>query len=419
MNRRSFLKQSGTAAAAVAFPAVIPAAVLGQDGVPAASERIRLGFIGVRNRGLQNLDPLIKHAVAVCDVDRNVLAVAKHRVDKTNGGNCAAYTDYRELLAARDIDAVVISTPDHWHALQTIDACKAGKDVFCEKPLSLTIEEGKRMVRAARETNRIVQTGSQQRSDDKFRRACELVRNGKLGKLKHVEVGLPGPNFKGPAVPDEPAPSELDYESWQGPAPARPYNPLRVHYWFRFFWAYSGGQMTNFGAHHLDIAQWALGMDESGPVSIEGFASYEPHGWYETPEKFEITYDYANGVQVRCGTAYRGGVTFHGERGTLYVTRGKIEATPKEILAEPVGSGDIRLYESKDHYQDWLNCIKTRKLPICDVAIGHRSATVCHLGNIAVRTGRKVKWDPDKERILGDEEQARMQHYAYRKPWKL
>lgn len=416
MNRRSFLKQAGAAAA---FPTILTSPVLGADGVPPASERIRLGFIGVRNRGIQNLDPMIKHAVAVCDVDRNVLALAKARVDKANGGSCAAYADYRELLAAKDIDAVVISTPDHWHALQTIDACEAGKDVFCEKPLGLTVEEGRRMVQAARKHNRIVQTGSQQRSDDRFRRACELVRNGKLGKLKSVEVGLPGPNWKGPAVPDEPAPSELDYDLWQGPAPARPYNPLRVHYWFRFFWAYSGGQMTNFGAHHLDIAQWALGMDQSGPVAAEGTASYPAHGGYETPEKFEVTYEYPGGVQVKCGTGYRGGVTFHGERGTLYVTRGRIEANPKEILDEPLVRSVVRLYESKDHYRNWLECLRTRKLPICDVEIGHRSATVCHLGNIAIRTGRKLRWDPVKERVIGDEEQARMLHYTYRKPWKL
>jgi predicted dehydrogenase len=298
-----------------------------------------------------------------------------------------------------------------------MDACAAGKDVYCEKPLTLVIDEGRKMVRAARRYNRIVQTGSQQRSDDRFRLACELVRNGRLGKIKNIEVGLPGPNWTPPPVPDGPPPAELDYDFWLGPAPYRPYNPKRVHYLFRFFWNYSGGQMTNFGAHHLDIVQWALGMDNSGPVSAEATATFQKDGWYETPEKFDVTYTYADGTPVHCGTGYRGGITFVGERGTIWVNRGKLEG-PKDLLASTFSGTDTRLYVSADHYENWLECLRTRKLPICDVEIGHRSATVCHLGNIAVRTGRKVRWDPEAERVVGDREQARMTHYDYRAPWK-
>lgn len=412
MNRRDLLKQSAVAAGAAAFPTIIPRAALG------ASEQVRLGFIGVRNRGLQNLAPMMQHAVAVCDVDRDVLAAAKAKVEKANGRECRAYSDYRKLLESKDIDAVVISTPDHWHALQTIDACAAGKDVYCEKPLTLTIREGRRMVAAARRYNRIVQTGSQQRSDDKFRLACELVRNGRLGRIRSIEVGLPGPNWTPPPVPDEPPPAELDYDFWLGPAPYRPYNRKRVHYLFRFFWNYSGGQLTNFGAHHLDIVQWALGMDNSGPVSAEATATFQKDGWYETPEKFEITYHYADGTPVRCGTGHRGGITFIGEKGTLWVTRGKLEG-PGEILESSFSGDDTRLYVSADHYRNFLECVKSRKLPICDVEIGHRSATVCHLGNIAVRSGRKVRWDPQSEKVVGDAEQARMTHYDYRGSWKL
>jgi predicted dehydrogenase len=418
MNRRDFLKKTGVVAGAAAWPTILTSPVLGADGLPPASERVRLGFIGVRNRGLQNLSPMMKNAVAVCDVDRNVMAIAKDKVEKANGGTCLVYDDYRKMLENKDIDAVVISTPDHWHALQTIHACEAGKDVYCEKPLTLVVDEGKAMVAAARRYNRIVQTGSQQRSDNRFRTAAELVRNGKLGKIKTVTVGLPGPNFKGPAVADGQPPSELNYDMWLGPAPMKPYNELHVHYYFRFFWDYSGGQMTNFGAHDLDITQWALGMDESGPISAEGTATYPKSGWYETPERFDVTYTYANGVVVKAGQAYKGGVTFEGEKGTIHVNRSKLTVEPAE-LNEPLSGSDIRLYDSKDHYRNFLECVKTRKLPICDVAIGHRSATVCHIGNIAIRTGRKLTWDPEKEQVVGDAEQAKMTSYPYRKPWKL
>lgn len=409
LNRRTLL--AGAALLPVAAPRASGAA-------PSGSDAARLGFIGVKNRGLQNLAPLISQCVAVCDVDRSVLAEARARVEAKNGKTCASYSDYRKLLEDKNVDAVVISTPDHWHALQTIHACEAGKDVFCEKPLSLTVVEGRKMVEAARRTGRVVQTGSQQRSDAKFRQACELVRSGALGKLRLARVGLPGVNFNVTPVPDSEPPSELDYEFWLGPAPFRPYNKNRVHYNFRFFWDYSGGQMTNFGAHHLDIAQWALGMDDSGPVAAEGKGIFNPEKGYEVPSTFDVTYTYANGVQVLCGSGpnYRVGVTFEGEKGSLFVTRGRIEATPAEILkVEPA----VRLEVSTDHYRNWLDCLRTRNRPICDVEIGHRSATVCHLGIIAIRTGRKVVWDPKAERITNDAELAAMTVRPYRAPWRL
>jgi predicted dehydrogenase len=419
VTRREFLKKSGAAAGAVAFPTIITSQALGAPGVPPASERVLIGHIGVRNQGTNNLKALLKNTIAVCDVDRNVLGAARELAEK-GGGKCEAYSDYRKLLENKDIDAVVVTTPDHWHALITIDACAAGKDVYCEKPLSLTIREGQEMVQAARRHNRVVQTGSQQRSDDRFRLACELVRSGRIGKVHTVKVGIPGVNFKGPAVPDAQPPSELDYDFWLGPAPKRPYNEKRVHYLFRFFWDYSGGQMTNFGAHHLDIAQWGLGMDESGPVSAEPVeVRYQKEGWYEVPEFCQVRYRYANGVTMLCGQGYPGGTTFEGDRGTLFVTRGKLTTDPPELLAEPLGVNDVHLYESKNHHGNWLECIKTRKQPVCDVAVGHRSATVCHLGNIAIRSNRKVTWDPQKEQVVGDAEQAKMVHYAYRSPWKL
>ena len=411
ISRRRFFFQSGAVGAGLAVGGRLAAA----RATP-PSEMVRVAMIGVGGQGMSNFKNLAKNVVALCDVDATHLAGAAKAFEVVRGKAPETASDFRRLLDRKDIDAVVVSTPDHWHALPTVMACQAGKDVYCEKPLSLTIAEGKAMVAAARKHGRIVQTGSQQRSDDRFRLACELVRSGALGRLKEIQVGLPGVNFKGPAVADTPPPTGLDYDFWLGPAPAKPYNPKHVHYDFRFFWDYSGGQLTNWGAHHLDIAQWALGMDDSGPVSIAGKATYHPERWYEVPESFDLTYTYANGLPLRCGKAYRGGVTFVGEAGKLFVDRGKIEGTPAELLKAKVSE---HLYASKNHHANWLDSIKTRKPSICDVAIGHRSATVCHLGNIALRTGRAIKWDPAREEVLDDSEAAAMLSRTYRSPWSL
>jgi predicted dehydrogenase len=417
-SRRRFLQTVATASAAIAAPYYVPARAFG------ANERIITGAIGVKNRGgkTQNLKDFRTNCVAVCDVDANVAAEsAKYVVE--GGNKCEIYSDYRKLLDRKDIDAVVISTPDHWHALMTIDACRAGKDVFCEKPLTLFIAEGRKMVEVARETGKIVQTGSQQRSDARFRQACELVRNGAIGKVQQVLVGIPGPNHASKYVPDSDPPSELDYNTWLGPAPERPYNANRVHYNFRFFWDYSGGQMTNFGAHHLDITQWALGMDDSGPISAEGAATYpDDTRLCEVTKTCRVKLTYANGTEVVVGQGQKdipGGCTFIGEKGRIFVDRGKITPSDPEILKfEPAGE-PVRLAVSKDHAQNWLDCIKSRELPICDVEIGHRSASVCHLANMAVRLGRKVQWDPAKEQVIGDDEAAAMASRPYREPWKL
>lgn len=415
VSRRQFL---AAASATFAAPYIIPARAFG------ANERIITAHIGVGGQGTSNLNAFIGKGVspaAIADVDSDRLAKAvKSVTDK--GHKCDGYGDYRKLLERKDIDAVVVSTPDHWHALATINACQAGKDVYCEKPLSLTIAEGRRMVDVARAEKRIVQTGSQQRSDDRFRQACEYVRNGHIGEVKEVLVGIPGCNFSGPPVPDSEPPKQLDYDLWLGPAPQRPYNQKRVHYLFRFFWDYSGGQMTNFGAHHLDIAQWGLGMDHGGPISSEGTAEYHPEKWYETTMNCRITHTYASGTKVIVGQLQKdipGGCTFIGTKGKIFVDRSKIVSTPDGILKEPLADKAERLYKSKNHHQNFLDCIKSRELPICDVEIGHRSATVCHLGNIAARLGRKIQWDPVNETIVDDAEAAAMVSRPYRAPWKL
>lgn len=415
VSRRSFL---AAATATFAAPYIIPARAFG------ANERIVTAHIGVGGQGTSNLNAFMGKGVqpaAIVDVDSS-------RVEKTvkmlaeKGHKADGYEDYRKMLERKDIDAVVVSTPDHWHALATIHACQAGKDVYCEKPLSLTIAEGRRMVDVARAEKRIVQTGSQQRSDDRFRQACEYVRNGRLGEIKEVLVGLPGSNFSGPPVADSEPPKELNYDLWLGPAPKKPYNQKHVHYLFRFFWDYSGGQMTNFGAHHIDIAQWGLGMDHGGPVSAEGTAAFHPEKWYETTMECRITHTYANGTKLVVGQLQKdipGGCTFIGTKGKIFVDRGKIVSTPDDILKEPLADNAERLYKSKNHHQNFLDCIKSRELPICDVEIGHRSATVCHLSNIAARLGRKIQWDPVNETIVGDAEAAAMTSRPYRAPWTL
>ncbi len=415
VSRRQFLV---AASATFAAPYIIPARAFG------ANERIVTAHIGVGGQGTSNLNAFLGKGVspaAVADVDSERLAkTVKLVTDK--GHTCEGYGDYRKLLERKDIDAVVISTPDHWHALATIHACQAGKDVYCEKPLSLTIAEGRQMVDVARAEKRIVQTGSQQRSDDRFRQACEYVRNGRLGDIKEILVGLPGSNFSGPPVADSEPPKQLDYDMWLGPAPQRPYNVKRVHYLFRFFWDYSGGQMTNFGAHHIDIAQWALGMDHGGPISSEGTAEFHPEKWYETTMNCRITHTYANGTKLIVGQLQKdipGGCTFIGTKGKIFVDRGKIVGTPDDLLKQPLDDKAEQLYKSKNHHQNFLDCIKSRELPICDVEIGHRSATVCHLGNIAARLGRKIQWDPVNETIVGDAEAAGMVSRPYRGPWKL
>ncbi len=424
-SRRDFLRATA-GGTILSLSALSYRAAFAADAPP--SERVRLGFIGVGGQGNADLGSCLGNKLAlvtaVCDVDSKHQDAAAERIKSRTGKPPLAVADFRKLLDSKDVDAVVIATPDHWHALPTIEACKAGKDPYTEKPLTLFIAEGKAIVAAARKHSRIVQTGSQQRSAKEFRSACQLVRNGAIGKVHTVKVGLPGPNWvdraKAPVADGEP-PAELDYDRWLGPAPKRPYNEKHVHYLFRFFWDYAGGQMTNWGAHHLDIAQWGLGTDDTGPITVEGTATFNGKHWFETPESARLTYTYASGVKVLCSMGgsggYPGGTTFVGEKGTITVNRGKLSADPGEILK--FEGGDVKLYVSDNHFTNFLECVKSRKQPICEAAIGHRSATICHLGNIVARTGRKLTWDPVKEEIVGDPEAAKLAVREYRKPWTL
>ncbi len=416
VSRRQFLKTSSVAAGLATAPLFIPSTAFG------ANERILTGHIGVGGMGRGNLGKFINHAVAVCDVDsKHADQAAKMVRDKKD--KCDVYGDYRQVLDRKDIDAVVICTPDHWHAIPTIHACEAGKDVYCEKPLSLTINEGRKMVEAARANKRVVQTGSMQRSASNFRRACELVRNGYIGKVHTVHVGIANANDPGKLPPNSKPPEELNYDYWLGPAPVRPYNEKRVHYNFRFWWDYSGGQMTNWGAHHIDIAHWGLGKDDSGPLSVHAEeVKFHPEGYHEVPEACRITYDYGDGVKMIVGQGQKDiqmGTRFIGDKGEIYVNRGVFKPSTEEIGAIKLKDSDIHLYDSGNHQKDFLNCMVTREKPICDVEIGHRTATACHLGNISCRLGRKIAWDPVSEKISGDEEAAAMTHRAHRAPYVL
>jgi predicted dehydrogenase len=417
VTRREFLRSSVVTAAAFAVPTIVPSSVFGAD---APSNRITIGSIGLGGMGTGNMKGFKgksgSQVVAVCDVD----AGHREKARQTAGlDEKSSYNDFRDLLARDDIDAVVVATPDHWHVPTSIAAVKAGKDVYCEKPLTLTIGGGRALADAVKRYGRVLQTGSQQRSGSEFRKACELVRNGRIGKLHTIKVGIPGNNRKCPPTWEaKDVPEGFDYDLWLGPAPWEPYTEQRCHYQFRFILDYSGGQMTNWGAHYLDIAQWGNGADDTGPVEIEGKGDFPESGLFTTAKKVDITYTYANGVKLLLTTG-GGNTRFEGSDGWVFVTRGKIDAEPKSLLQEKIGADEIKLYNSRDHKQNFLDCIKSRKDPIASAEIGHRSSTVCHLGNIAMLLGRKLKWDPKKERFINDSAADSMIVRSMRSPWKL
>jgi predicted dehydrogenase len=433
MDRRFFLKS-----AAVGLGTTLPAWFVEEcqgQAQPAKTlspnDRPNIGLIGCggRGQGVAKEAARFGTVVAVCDVD------AQH-AEQAAGlfRGAKIYRDFRKLLESKNTQVIVNGTPDHWHTLVNLAALKAGKDVYSEKPLTLTIDEGKRVVAAVHATGRILQTGSQQRSDRRFRLACELVRNGRLGRLTQVTTILPAGPRQGPFKP-RPVPPQLDWEFWQGQAPQRDYTPERCHLYFRYWLEYSGGTMTDWGAHHNDIALWGMGLERSGPRTIKAKLLIEPiPGGFTTPSEYSVEYTYANGVRHHCisttannlygaverplkpGERYHG-VKFEGPEGWIYVTRGTIEASRPELLAEPLASRSVRLYVSNDHMKNFFDCVGSRKPPICDAEIGHRSVSVCHLGVIALRLGRKLNWDPDKESFVGDKDADGYLAREMRKPW--
>ena len=449
MDRREFLSRTGgVLAGAAGFPFVAAGSALGKDGAAAASERIVMAGIGVGSQGFGNmvgLDNTLNSSggflgqddvqvVAVCDVDAGRRRRAMDTVNSKYGNkDCAEYNDFRELLARDDIDAVMVAAPDHWHALISVAAVKAGKDVYCEKPLAYSVVEGRAVVDAVARYGAVFQVGSQQRSWRDFRFACELVRNGRIGKVSTVRVALPrGDNWTGPLVPS-PVPDGLDYDMWLGPAPWKPYCKWAVHGNFRWMSDYAGGPITDWAGHHCDIAQWGMGTEMTGPVEVEGEGTFLRGGFWDTVVSYHFECRYKEGFTMIVEDAERsprsrdgiefaqgyGGVLFEGEDGWVRVNRGGLDTYPLSLRRERFRPDEIHLYKSDDHKRNFLDCVRSRKATIAPAEVGQRSITIGHIGIIAMKLGRKLAWDSKRERFTGDSEADRYLSRPMRNPWYL
>lgn len=434
LSRRAFLKRSTASASLLAFPAIVPARVLGAE---APSNKITMATIGTGNQGTNDMRGFMQdrrvRVVAVCDLNREGpgywsggiagreparLIVNKHYQDNS----CAAYEDYRDVLARQDIDTVEIAVPDHWHAPLAVDAAKAGKDIYGQKPLSLTISDGRLMADTITRYGRVWQTGSQQRSDWNFRRACELVLNGRIGKLHTVRCGLPGgiPDYGRTAAKTQtvPVPDGFNYDMWLGPAPWAPYCPARTGVNFRWISDYSGGQLTDWGGHHPDIAQWGMGTDTTGPIEIKNArATYARHPIYDTATEYYFECLYKNGVTLIVSNRERGGVTFEGSDGSVWANRGQHKASSEAIHNSVIGPNEIHLYESNNHFRNFIDCVISRQETAAPIEVAHRSITIAHLGNTALSLGRDLKWNPDTETFVNDPDANRLLSRAARAGW--
>ena len=421
-SRRQFLQRTAAAGAGLLLTPLAMSAARSRS----ASERITVGMIGIGAMGRGHLDRLLGYedvqVVAVCDVEKTRRETAQSQVEKRYAARqkdgvfkgCDAYIDFRDLIARKDIDAVVVATPDHMHVVIALAAARTGKDIYCEKPLTQNIHEGRLLVDAVKKHHIFFQTGSQQRSEfnDRFRKAVEFIWNGRIGRLKTIHVGVGAPPVACD-LPDQPTPADVNWELWLGPAPLRGYNEILCpkgmhrHYpLFRNYREFAGGSLADMGAHHFDIAQWAMGMDASGPTLIT-----PPAGEALTGLKFT----YANGVELFHGG--KSGCTFEGTDGTLYVDRGVMESSRPEILSAPLSATDKRVYPSNQHMRNWLDCVRERRQAICPAEVGHRTASVCHLANIGYQLRRPLHWDPVKEQFRKDPEANRLVSRKPRAPW--
>jgi len=446
-NRRSFLKSAGLTAAAIGFPTVIPGSALGKDGAVAPSNRITMATIGTGNQGIGEIRRFLQNRdcqyLAVCDVNKESAGywsnkpggreVARrvcenfYRGKKTSGRyrGIRAYADFRDVLERSDIDAVHIATPDHWHAIPVIEAAKAKKHIYGQKPLSLTIAEGRAMSDAVSKHGVTFQTGSQQRSDNRFQYAAELVRSGALGRVARTICYLPAGNrdYSGQGHLKDPAPvpKGFDYEFWLGPAPWAPYAPARCHVNFRWIYDYSGGQVTDWGGHHPDIAQLALGTQRTGPVAIRNARGVLPprDALWNTPESYYFEAHYADGrVMVIRSSDTINGIRFEGSEGWLFVSRHSIEASDPRLL-KPERTRNEWAQSIQKHFANFLDCIKTGRETLAPCEEAHRSITIAHLGNIAMLLGRDLRWDPEREQVINDVAAQAMLNRPYRGPWKL
>ena len=426
LGRREVL--TAAVGAAAALFQIVPASAIGRGRRPAPSNRVVMGCIGLGGQGSGNMGAFLGQTdtqiVAVCDVDRGHLMGAKSRVDQHYGdANCQAYSDFRELLARKDLDAISLATPDHWHAIPAIAALSSGLDVYGEKPISHCLAEGRAMADAQQKNGRIWQTGSWQRSQDHFRRACELVRNNRLGKVARIEVGLPTGSPR-PRVQFKDPPPELDYEFWVGPSRWAPYCDERTHWNWRWQLDYGGGQLMDWIGHHADIANWGMGWDSTGPVEVEGTGAYPDQGIWNAATTYHFVAKYKSGTDMHVADSstpgIRAGTKWIGENGNwIWVDRGGLEASPKSILDEKVGPDEVQLYRSPGHQREFVDSVKSRRPTIAPAETAHRAASIGHLGQIAMLLGRKLRWNPDAETIQGDVAATHMLSTPMRAPWHI
>ncbi len=433
-SRRQFLKSTALAAGAVTLPYVVPSSSLGRAGTVAPSERIVMASIGLGIQGTGLLGAFLGQkdvqVVAVCDVRESQRQKAKGMVDQRYGNqDCATCNDFREVCRRPDIDAVCVATPDHWHVLVSLEAARNGKDMYTEKALGLSVAWDKALREACHKYGTVFQWGTQQRSDKQFRFGCELARNGRLGKLHTIQVGVPY-DFPVPCQPMQPVPDDLDYDMWLGPAPWAPYTYQRCRPWTKEE-SYSnwyhisdyclGGIGGYWGVHHVDIGQWGHGTDHTGPVEIEGTAVFPKDGLADCATSWKVTHKYADGVTMvyMDEAQYKHGVTFQGSDGWVHITREGIWAEPQSLLTSVIGPDEIHLIESKGHQRNFLDAVKTRGQTICPIDVAVRTDTICHLTDICTRLGRKLRWDPVKEDFIGDPQASRMLTRPMRSPWHL
>lgn len=428
--RRRFLTAPGWGAAGLSLALGLPWA-RAQAPSRAAANRIVLGCIGVGSMGMRNLGSFLRQAdcqvVAVCDVDKRHAESARELVNRHyRNQDCRVYYDFRDLLARPDIEAISLSVPDHWHAIPAIQAARAGKAIYGETPLAHSLREGRAICDAVQAHAVVWQTGSWQRSEANFRTAVELVRNGRIGKLRQVEVGVPAghTDLAGTAGRSAPArvPFELDYDFWLGPAPWAPYCQARVHRNWRWHLDYGGGQLMSWIGHHLDIAHWGMGADRTGPVEVAAQGELPATGLWNAPTRFRVTARYRDDVEVVIAGGYpevRSGIRWRGDAGWVWVERGGLDADPKILLDERLGPDELQWPPTPGHHREFLDCVRNRRTPVAPAEVAHRSASLGHLGQIALTLGRPIRWNPDTEMILGDPTAARLLGGAFREPWRL
>uniref|UniRef100_UPI0032164780 Gfo/Idh/MocA family protein n=1 Tax=uncultured Draconibacterium sp. TaxID=1573823 RepID=UPI0032164780 len=442
MKRRNFIKSTALATGAIVVPIIIPPGCRGKNGTTPPSDKIVMGGIGLGGMGTGDMNNFLGNEavqyVAVCDVDKSHREKALGLInEKYATTDSRSYNDFREFLEKEKLDAVHIALPDHWHAIPAIEAANRGLHIYGQKPLARSISEGRAIVNAVEKNKIIWQTGSQQRSETNFHKACELVRNGRIGKVHRVEVGLPDGGHKAGQPEPQPVPEGVDWDMWLGPAPKVPYRGI-LHGNWRWMLDYSGGQLTDWAGHHIDIAHWGLDLERTGPVEIEGVGEYNENDMFNVPIAYDIHCKYANGIEMRVANqskynfrsgkgwdgreknwGFQMGTVWYGEEGWIHVNRGGIWAENPKVLESKIKSDEIHLYKSENHYRNFIDCVKSGKEPIAPAEVGLRSISVALLGEIAMTTGEKLRWNPKAEKFENNEPANKLLMKPYSNPWKL